>query len=54
MPQIFPKALNPIARAVVLGLPLIAGSTGVGLAAFFRSSYATVVVVKTTLLFSFI
>jgi len=41
MPQIFPKALNPIARAIILGLPLIAGSTGVGLAAFFRSSYAT-------------
>ena len=41
MPQIFPKALNPIARAVILGLPLLAGSTGVGLAAFFRSSYST-------------
>ncbi|MBA4063657.1 MAG: cytochrome C [Isosphaera sp.] len=41
MPQIFPKAMNPIARAVILGLPVIAGSTGVGLAAFYRSGYAT-------------
>lgn len=41
MPQIFPKALNPVARAVILGVPLIAVTTGIGLAAFFRSSYAT-------------
>jgi hypothetical protein len=41
MPQIFPKALNPIARVIILGFPLLAGSTGVGLAAFYRSSYAT-------------
>ncbi|MBA4187905.1 MAG: cytochrome C [Planctomycetaceae bacterium] len=41
MPQIFPKALNPIARVIVLSLPIIAASTGVGLAAFYRSSYAT-------------
>ena len=41
MPQIFPKALNPIARVIVLSLPIVAASTGVGLAAFYRSSYAT-------------
>ncbi len=41
MPQIFPKALNPIARALILGFPLLAGSAGIGLAAFYRSSYAT-------------
>ncbi|WP_439628131.1 cytochrome c3 family protein [Gemmata sp.] len=41
MPQIFPKALNPIARVIVLSLPVLAATTGVGLAAFFRSTYAT-------------
>ncbi len=41
MPQIFPKALNPIARAIIVSLPLTAVVTGIGLAAFFRSSYAT-------------
>lgn len=41
MPQIFPKALNPIGRLIVVGLPLLAGATGVGGAAFYRSSYAT-------------
>jgi hypothetical protein len=41
MPQIFPKALNPIAKMLVLGLPLLAGGAGLGGAAFYRSSYAT-------------
>src|SRR5688572_24252796 len=41
MPQIFPKAMNPVARIIILGFPLFAGMTGVGLAAFYRSSYAT-------------
>ncbi len=41
MPQIFPKALNPIAKMVVLGLPLLAGGAGISGAAFYRSSYAT-------------
>jgi len=41
MPQIFPKALNPIGRIIVIGLPLLAASTGVAAAAFYRSSYAT-------------
>jgi len=41
MPQIFPKALNPVARALILGVPVMAVSTGIGLAAWFRSSYAT-------------
>jgi len=41
MAQIFHKSLNPVGRLLVLGLPMIFGLTGVGLAAFFRSSYAT-------------
>ena len=41
MPQIFPKALNPIAKMIVLGLPLLAGTAGITGAAFYRSSYAT-------------
>ena len=41
MPQIFPKALNPIGRIIVIGLPILAASTGVAAAAFYRSSYAT-------------
>jgi hypothetical protein len=41
MPQIFPKAVNPIAKVVVLGFPLLLGSAGVLGAAFYRSSYAT-------------
>ena len=41
MPQIFPKALNPIARIIILGLPILAGTAGVTGAAFYRSSYAT-------------
>ena len=41
MPQIFPKAVNPVARMLVLGLPMMFGATGVGLAAFYRSTYAT-------------
>jgi hypothetical protein len=41
MPQIFPKAVNPIARVIVLGFPLLLGSAGLTGAAFYRSSYAT-------------
>jgi hypothetical protein len=41
MPQIFPKGVNPLTRFLVLLLPMGFGSTGVGLAAFYRSSYAT-------------
>lgn len=41
MPQIFPKALNPIARVILLGLPILAGTAGITGAAFYRSSYAT-------------
>jgi hypothetical protein len=40
MPQIFPKALNPIGRMIVIGLPILAASTGVAAAAFYRSSVA--------------
>jgi hypothetical protein len=41
MPQLFPKASNTIARTLVLGLPLVLGTLGVGGAAFFRSDYTT-------------
>jgi hypothetical protein len=41
MPQIFPKAINPVAKMIVLGLPLLAGSAGITGAAFYRSTYAT-------------
>ena len=41
MAQIFHKSMNPVGRLVVLLLPMAFGATGVGLAAFFRSSYAT-------------
>lgn len=41
MAQIFHKSMNPIGRLVVLGLPMMFGLTGLGLAAFFRSTYAT-------------
>jgi hypothetical protein len=41
MPQIFPKAFNPIGRIIVIGLPLLAATAGITGAAFYRSSYAT-------------
>jgi hypothetical protein len=41
MPQVFPKSMNPIARIMLLSIPVIAASTGVALAAFFRSDYVT-------------
>ena len=41
MPQIFPKGVNPLGRMLVLGLPMGFALTCVGLAAFYRSSYAT-------------
>lgn len=41
MPQIFPKAANPLGKLTVLGLPVLFAMTAVGLAAFYRSSYAT-------------
>jgi hypothetical protein len=41
MPQIFHKSWNSVAKTLVLGLPLLFASTGVGLAVFYRSSYAT-------------
>lgn len=41
MPQVFPKSMNPISRIMLLSLPVIAASTGVALAAFFRSDYTT-------------
>ena len=41
MPQIFPKAMNPIARVIFVSLPILAGTAGITGAAFYRSSYAT-------------
>lgn len=41
MPQIFPKACNPIFRVVLVALPIMAGSAGITGAAFYRSTYAT-------------
>src|SRR6187399_2663784 len=41
MPQIFPKGVNPLGRMLVLGLPMTFALTCVGLAAFYRSGYAT-------------
>ena len=41
MPQIFPKSINPLARAILIGLPMLGGLVGVTLATFFRSGYAT-------------
>ena len=41
MPQVFPKSMNSVARIMVLGLPLLAGSGVVAGAAFYRSDYTT-------------
>jgi hypothetical protein len=41
MPQVFPKSMNPISRIMLLSIPLIASTTGVALAAFYRSDYTT-------------
>ena len=41
MAQIFPKGINPVVRMLILGLPMAFGGTAAGLAAFYRSTYAT-------------
>ena len=41
MPQVFPKAMNVVARVTVLGLPMLFGTGVVAGAAFFRSDYTT-------------
>src|SRR5437763_921419 len=41
MAQIFPRGANPLFRLILLGLPMAFGGTAAGLAAFYRSSYAT-------------
>src|SRR4051812_10678159 len=41
MPQIFHRSMNPLGKLIVLGLPLAFGTTGLSLAIFYRSSYAT-------------
>jgi hypothetical protein len=41
MPQVFHKGFNSLARVMVIGLPLAAAGSGVGLAAFYRSDYTT-------------
>jgi hypothetical protein len=41
MPQIFHRSMNTVAKVVVLGAPLGFAATMLGLAAFYRSGYAT-------------
>lgn len=41
MPQIFHRAMNPVGKMIVVGLPLLFAGTALGLAAFYRSGYAT-------------
>ena len=41
MPQIFPKAVNSITNILLVGGPLMFAATALGLAAFYRSGYAT-------------
>ena len=41
MPQIFHKSFNSVVKVLILGAPLLFASTAVGLAAFYRSGYAT-------------
>jgi hypothetical protein len=41
MPQIFHRSFNSLGKTVVVGVPLLAAATGIGLATFYRSSYAT-------------
>ncbi len=41
MPQIFHRSMNSVAKTLILGFPLIAGTLGVSLAVFYRSGYAT-------------
>ena len=41
MAQLFPASANTIARLVIFGLPVMASTVGLSLAAFYRSSYAT-------------
>jgi hypothetical protein len=41
MPQIFPKVVNSYFRLALDVLPMLGGATGIGLAIFFRSTYAT-------------
>jgi hypothetical protein len=41
MPQIFHRSMNSLAKVIVIGIPLLAAGTGVGLAAFYRSGYVT-------------
>jgi len=41
MAQIFHRSFNTLGKVAILGLPLLLGSTGLALVAFYRSSYAT-------------
>jgi hypothetical protein len=41
MPQIFHRGLNSLAKVILVGAPLMLGGTALGLAAFYRSGYAT-------------
>jgi hypothetical protein len=39
--QVFPKSMNSVSRITMLGLPILIATTGVTLAAFYRSDYTT-------------
>jgi hypothetical protein len=41
MAQVFHPSMNSVGKVVVVGLPLLLGATGIGLASFYRSSYVT-------------
>jgi hypothetical protein len=41
MPQVFHKSFNSVVKVLILGAPLMFAGTAVGLAAFYRSGYAT-------------
>jgi hypothetical protein len=41
MPQIFHHSLNAVAKIILVGVPLMGAGTGIGLATFYRSGYAT-------------
>jgi hypothetical protein len=39
--QIFHRSLNSVGKIILIGVPLMGGGTGIGLAAFYRSGYVT-------------
>jgi hypothetical protein len=41
MPQVFHPSMNAVGKIVVIGVPLLLGGLGIGLAALYRSGYIT-------------